>query len=67
MITACHAKYYAHELTRQAPPGAADQLCMPVFDVLLSVNSSNIESDIACLNMTSSQRIRRGWPEGVLQ
>lgn len=32
MTTDFHAKYYAYDLTRQAPPGAADQLSMSLFD-----------------------------------
>jgi|GEM_PF-5578495 len=36
-ITAHHAKYYAYDLTRQAPPGAADQLSMSLFDAAVQM------------------------------
>ena len=42
MISAYHAKYFAHELTRQAQPGGVDRLSMALFDACVDLNPHQI-------------------------
>src|SRR5680860_25432 len=48
-VTAHHAKYYAFDLTRQAPPGADDQLSMALFDASVDLNPHQIEAAMFAL------------------
>ena len=57
MITASHAKYYAHELTRQAPPGSADQLSMSLFDASVDLNPHQIEAAMFALQSPLSEGV----------
>ena len=49
MPTAYHAKYFAHDLTKRAPPGAADQLSMALFDASVDLNPHQIEAAMFAL------------------
>lgn len=49
MSTVYHAKYFAHDLTKQAPPGAADQLSMALFDASVDLNPHQIEAAMFAL------------------
>ncbi|WP_085339255.1 SNF2-related protein [Aquidulcibacter paucihalophilus] len=46
MITNYHAKYFAYDLTRRAPSGAAEQLSMALFDASVDLNPHQIEAAI---------------------
>jgi SNF2 family DNA or RNA helicase len=56
-ITAHHAKYYAYDLTRQAPPGAADQLSMSLFDASVDLNPHQIEAAMFALQSPLSEGV----------
>lgn len=49
MTTTYHAKYFAHDLTKHAPPGAADQLSMALFDASVDLNPHQIEAAMFAL------------------
>lgn len=55
--TAHHAKYYAYDLTRQAPPGAADQLSMSLFDATVDLNPHQIEAAMFALQSPLSEGV----------
>lgn len=57
MITPFHAKYFAHDLTRQAPPGAADQLSMSLFDASVDLNPHQIEAAMFALQSPLSEGV----------
>jgi len=57
MISAHHAKYYAYDLTRQAPPGAADQLSMSLFDASVDLNPHQIEAAMFALQSPLSNGV----------
>jgi hypothetical protein len=65
MITQFHAKYFAHDLTRQAPPGAADQLSMSLFDASVDLNPHQIEAAMFALQSPLSEGVTR--PERSLE
>jgi superfamily II DNA or RNA helicase len=44
MITDYHAKYYAHDLTKRVPAGAAEQLSIALFDASVDLNPHQIEA-----------------------
>lgn len=44
MSTPYHAKYFAHELTRQRPAAGADRLSMSLFDACVDLNPHQIEA-----------------------
>src|SRR6266550_1908245 len=44
MTTAYHAKYFAHELTRQRSPGGQDRLSMALFDACVDLNPHQIDA-----------------------
>ncbi|OHD02783.1 MAG: ATP-dependent helicase [Sphingomonadales bacterium RIFCSPLOWO2_12_FULL_63_15] len=48
-LTAYQAKYLAYDLTKQAPPGAADQLSMSLFDASVDLNPHQIEAAMFAL------------------
>lgn len=56
-ITAHHAKYYAYDLTRQAPPGAIDQLSMSLFDASVDLNPHQIEAAMFALQSPLSDGV----------
>src|SRR5271169_3149636 len=49
MVTPYNAKYFAYDLTRQAPPGAADQLSISLFDASVDLNPHQIEAAMFAL------------------
>ena len=49
MTTPYHAKYFAHELTRQAQPGGVDRLSMALFDACVDLNPHQIEAAMFAL------------------
>jgi superfamily II DNA or RNA helicase len=57
MLTAYHAKYFAHDLTKQAPPGAADQLSMALFDASVDLNPHQIEAAMFALQSPLSEGV----------
>lgn len=57
MITPYHAKYFAYDLTRQAPPGAADQLSMSLFDASVDLNPHQIEAAMFALQSPLSDGV----------
>lgn len=56
-MTAYHAKYFAHEITRQAPPGAVDQLSMSLFDASVDLNPHQIEAALFALQSPLSEGV----------
>jgi ERCC4-related helicase len=44
MTTPYHARYFAHELTRQHGPGAGDRLSMALFDACVDLNPHQIDA-----------------------
>jgi SNF2 family DNA or RNA helicase len=54
-LTAYHAKYLAHDLTKQAPPGAEDQLSMSLFDASVDLNPHQIEAAMFALQSPLSE------------
>lgn len=57
MMTPYHAKYFAHDLTRQAPPGAVDQLSMSLFDASVDLNPHQIEAAMFALQSPLSEGV----------
>ncbi|WP_019022975.1 SNF2-related protein [Thioalkalivibrio sp. ALE23] len=55
--TAHHIKYYAYDLTRQAPPGGADQLSMSLFDASVDLNPHQIEAAMFALQSPLSEGV----------
>ena len=43
-LTPYHAKYFAHELTRQHGPGGGDRLSMALFDACVDLNPHQIDA-----------------------
>lgn len=54
-LTAYHAKYVAHDLTKLAPPGAEDQLSMSLFDASVDLNPHQIEAAMFALQSPLSE------------
>jgi len=44
MTTPYHARYFAHELTRQHAPGGGDRLSMALFDACVDLNPHQIDA-----------------------
>lgn len=44
MTTAYHARYFAHELTRQHGPGGGERLSMALFDACVDLNPHQIDA-----------------------
>ena len=57
MFTPFHAKYFAYDLTRQAPPGAVDQLSMSLFDASVDLNPHQIEAAMFALQSPLSEGV----------
>lgn len=55
-LTAYHAKYYAHELTRRAATGL-DRLSMSLFDAAVDLNPHQIEAAIFALESPLSKGV----------
>ena len=56
MITACHAKYFAHDLTRRAASGM-DRLSMSLFDAAVDLNPHQIEAALFALQSPISKGV----------
>ncbi|MBK1618474.1 ATP-dependent helicase [Lamprobacter modestohalophilus] len=57
MTTAYHAKYYAHELTRQAAGGDVDRLSTSLFDASVDLNPHQIEAALFALRSPLSKGV----------
>ena len=57
MSTPYHAKYFAHELTRQVPPGGVDRLSMALFDACVDLNPHQIEAAMFALRSPLSKGV----------
>jgi len=57
MTTPYHAKYFAHELTRQAEPGGVDRLSMALFDACVDLNPHQIEAAMFALRSPLSKGV----------
>jgi len=57
MTTPYHAKYFAHELTRQAQPGGVDRLSMALFDACVDLNPHQIEAAMFALRSPLSKGV----------
>ena len=55
MPTAYHAKYFAHDLTRQAPSSDPGRLSMSLFDATVDLNPHQIEAALFALNSPLSK------------
>jgi superfamily II DNA or RNA helicase len=55
MATGYHSKYIAYDLTKQAPPGDADQLSMSLFDASVDLNPHQIEAAMFALQSPISE------------
>lgn len=56
-ISAHQAKYYAYDITRQAPPGSSDQLSMSLFDASVDLNPHQIEAAMFALQSPLSEGV----------
>jgi SNF2 family DNA or RNA helicase len=56
MITPCHAKYFAYDLTRRAPSGM-DRLSMSLFDAAVDLNPHQIEASLFALQSPLSKGV----------
>ena len=57
MSTPYHAKYFAHDLTRQAQPGGVDRLSMALFDACVDLNPHQIEAAMFALRSPLSKGV----------
>jgi ERCC4-related helicase len=57
MTTPYHAKYFAHELTRQVQPGGVDRLSMALFDACVDLNPHQIEAAMFALRSPLSKGV----------
>jgi len=57
MTTPYHAKYFAHELTRQAQPGGVDRLSMALFNACVDLNPHQIEAAMFALRSPLSKGV----------
>jgi SNF2 family DNA or RNA helicase len=55
-LTACHAKYFAHDLTRRATNGI-DRLSMSLFDATVDINPHQIEAALFALKSPLSKGV----------
>src|SRR3982751_5743394 len=55
-VTAYHAKYYAHDLTRRASTGL-DRLSMSLFDAAVDLNPHQIEAALFALQSPLSEGV----------
>src|SRR5215470_9605114 len=57
MSTAFHARYFAHELTRQRPAVDVDRLSMSLFDASVDLNPHQIEAAMFALKSPLSKGV----------
>lgn len=57
MTTPYHARYFAHELTRQRKPQAADRLSMALFDACVDLNPHQIDAAAFALRSPLSKGV----------
>lgn len=57
MTTPYHARYFAHELTRQHQPGGVDRLSMALFDACVDLNPHQIEAALFALRSPLSKGV----------
>jgi superfamily II DNA or RNA helicase len=57
MITNHHAKYYAHELTRQAPGNDVERISTSLFDASVDLNPHQIEAALFALRSPLSKGV----------
>jgi SNF2 family DNA or RNA helicase len=57
MTTPYHAKYFAHELTRQHQPGGVDRLSTALFDACVDLNPHQIEAALFALRSPLSKGV----------
>jgi superfamily II DNA or RNA helicase len=55
--TPYHAKYYAHEITRQAAGGDKDRLTMSLYDAVVDLNPHQIEAGLFALRSPLSKGV----------
>jgi len=55
MSTAYHARYFAHDLTRQAPPGDLNRLSMSLFDAAVDLNPHQIDAALFAIHSPLSK------------
>ncbi len=55
VITDYHAKYYAHELTKQASGNSVDRLSTSLFDASVDLNPHQIEAALFALRSPLSK------------
>ncbi len=56
-ITSYHAKYYAHELTRQRPPTGVERLSISLFDACVDLNPHQIDAALFALQSPLSHGV----------
>src|SRR3954453_6026792 len=57
MTTPYHARYFAHELTRQRQPVGVDRLSMALFDACVDLNPHQIEAALFALRSPLSKGV----------
>ncbi|MFO0807578.1 MAG: SNF2-related protein [Gemmataceae bacterium] len=57
MMTPYHARYYAHELTRQHQPNGVDRLSMALFDACVDLNPHQIDAAAFALRSPLSKGV----------
>lgn len=57
MTTEYHARYFAHERTRQAPPNGVERLSMSLFDACVDLNPHQIEAALFALRSPISKGV----------
>lgn len=57
MTTAYHARYFAHDLTRQSPSDGVDRLSMSLFDATVDLNPHQIEAALFALKSPLSKGV----------
>ena len=57
MSTSYHARYFAHELTRQHQSGGVDRLSMALFDACVDLNPHQIEAALFALRSPLSKGV----------
>jgi hypothetical protein len=57
MTTPYHARYFAHDLTRQHAPGGVDRLSMALFDACVDLNPHQIDAALFALRSPLSKGV----------
>src|SRR3970282_820100 len=63
-LTAYHAKYFAHDLTRRAS-GGLDRLSMSLFDASVDLNPHQIDAALFALESPLSKGVMRADEVGI--